>query len=62
MVMDLLDPTVAQAGLDSPMRQSILDQVIDAVNREFPGILLRAPTEAERQQVITRVRTSLYEK
>ena len=46
MVMDLLDPTVAQAGLDSPMRQSILDQVIDAVNREFPGSLLRAPSEA----------------
>jgi pilus assembly protein CpaF len=56
MVMDLLDPTVTQSGLDSVVRQSILDQVIDAANREFPGSLLRAPTEAERQQVITCVR------
>ena len=56
MVMDLLDPMLAPAGLEGAMRLSILDQVIDAVNRAFPGSLLRAPTEAERLQVITRVR------
>jgi pilus assembly protein CpaF len=55
MVMDLLDPTVLQGGPDAATRQSILDQVIDAVNREFPGTLLRAPEEAERQQVTTRI-------
>jgi pilus assembly protein CpaF len=55
MVMDLLDPSVVQSGLDGATRQSFLDQVIDAVNREFPGTLLRSPDEAERQQVTTRV-------
>ena len=45
MVMAMLDPTAAEGGLDSAVRQSILDQVIDAVNREFPGSLLRSPDE-----------------
>ncbi len=55
MVMDLLDPTVLQGGPDAATRQAILEQVIDAVNREFPGTLLRSPDEAERLQVTARV-------
>ena len=55
MVMDLLDPTVLQGGPDAATRQAILDQIIDAVNREFPGPLLRSPDEAERLQVTTRI-------
>ncbi len=56
MVMDLLDPTTKENGLDRDLRQSLLDQVIDAVNRKFPGTLLRSPEEAERRQVMERVR------
>lgn len=55
MVMDLLDPKTAQSGLDTVTRQSILDRVIDEVNREFQGTLLRSPDEAERQQVSKRI-------
>ncbi len=57
MVMDLLDPRAAQTGLDAEKRQAIVDEVIDAVNREFPGSTLRAPTESERVQVSLRVRS-----
>ena len=57
MVMDMLDPMLAPVGLEGGIRQSILDQVIDAVNREFPGTTLRAPEDAERGQVTVRVRT-----
>jgi pilus assembly protein CpaF len=57
MVMDLLDPRAAQTGLDAEKRQAIVDEVIDAVNREFPGSTLRAPTESEREQVSLRVRS-----
>jgi len=53
--MDLLDPTVFYGSPDAATRQVILDQVIDAVNREFPGTLLRSPDEAERLQVTTRI-------
>jgi pilus assembly protein CpaF len=55
MVMDLLDPTILHGGPDAATCQAILEQVIDAVNREFPGTLLRSPDEAERQQVTTRI-------
>ena len=55
MVMEMLDPTVARSGLDTATRQSILDRVIDQVNREFQGTLLRSPEEAERQQVSKRI-------
>ena len=56
MVMAMLDQTTAESGLNPEVRLSILDQVIDAVNREFPGTTLRAPEEPERLQVNTRVR------
>jgi pilus assembly protein CpaF len=55
MVMALLDQTSAQSSLAPEVRQSVLDQVIDAVNREFPGSLLRSPDESERLQVTTRI-------
>ena len=55
MVMALLDHTSAQSSLAPEVRQSVLDQVIDAVNREFPGSLLRSPDESERLQVTTRI-------
>lgn len=55
MVMALLDPQVTQGGLDTAARQSILDQVIDAVNREFQGATLREPTEPERAAVTARI-------
>jgi len=56
MVMALLDPTIAPDGLETQVRQSILDEVIDTVNREFPGSLLRSPDETERLRVTYRVR------
>ena len=59
MVMDLLDPLAAAGGLDGAQRQSILEEVIDAVNREFAGPVLRAPQEEEREQVRTRLRSLL---
>jgi pilus assembly protein CpaF len=55
MVMAMLDKTTAESGLNPEVRLSILDQVIDAVNREFPGSLLRSPDESERLQVTTRI-------
>jgi pilus assembly protein CpaF len=55
MVMAMLDPTTAESGLNPEVLLSILDQVIDAVNREFPGSLLRSPDESERLQVTTRI-------
>lgn len=55
MVMAMLDKTTAESGLSPEVRLSILDQVIDAVNREFPGSLLRSPDESERLQVTTRI-------
>lgn len=51
MIMDLLDPLAARGGLDSDVRHSIVDEVIDAVNREFPASLLRSPDPAEHEQV-----------
>lgn len=55
MVMAMLDQTTAESGLNPEVRLSILDQVIDAVNREFPGSLLRSPDESERLQVTSRI-------
>ena len=55
MVMAMLDTATAPGALATATRQAILEQVIDAVNREFPGGLLRSPDEAERLQVTTRV-------
>ncbi|MBM3151910.1 MAG: CpaF family protein [Chloroflexi bacterium] len=55
MVMDLLDPTVIQGSPDAATRQEILERVIDAMNREFPGTLLRSPDEAERLHVEARI-------
>jgi pilus assembly protein CpaF len=55
MVMDLLDPGVVHRGLDTAARQSILERVIDEVNREFQGNLLRSPNETERGQVTKRI-------
>ena len=57
MVMDLLDPLTSHGGLDDAQRQSILDEVIDAVNHEFAAPVLRSPEEAEREQVTVRVRS-----
>jgi pilus assembly protein CpaF len=57
MVMELLDSVTSPGALPAATRQSILEQVIDAVNREFPGTLLRSPEEAERRQVEGRIRT-----
>ncbi|MBM3126345.1 MAG: CpaF family protein [Chloroflexi bacterium] len=57
MVMDLLDPLTASGGMDDGSRASVLDEVIDSVNREFPGQVLRSPNEAEREQVVTRIRS-----
>src|SRR5258706_1537911 len=59
MVMELLDPLIAHGGLDDAQRQSILDEVIDTVNREFVGPVLRSPNEAEREQVIVHVRSQV---
>jgi pilus assembly protein CpaF len=55
MVMALLDQSPAPGSLAPDVRQSLLDQVIDAVNREFPGSLLRSPDESERSQVTARI-------
>jgi pilus assembly protein CpaF len=55
MVMALLEPKTAAEAIPPATRQAILEQVIDAVNREFPGSLLRSPEEAERRQVVARV-------
>ncbi|MBM3153367.1 MAG: hypothetical protein FJZ96_14380, partial [Chloroflexi bacterium] len=55
--MDLLDPLTASGGMDDGSRASVLDEVIDSVNREFPGQVLRSPNEAEREQVVTRIRS-----
>lgn len=57
MIMDLLDPLAARGGLDSDVRHSIVDEVIDAVNREFPASLLRSPDPAEHEQVTIRIRS-----
>ncbi len=59
MVMDLLDPLTAHGGMDDSQRQSILDEVIDTVNHEFVGPVLRSPNEAEREQVIAHVRSQV---
>ena len=57
MVMDLLDPLTARGGLDSDVRRTMVDEVIDAVNREFPASLLRSPESGEREQVTVRIRS-----
>ncbi len=59
MVMELLDPLTAHGGIDDAQRQSILDEVIDTVNREFVGPVLRSPNEVEREQVIVHVRSQI---
>jgi pilus assembly protein CpaF len=59
MVMDLLDPMTSHGGLDDAQRQSVIDEVIDTVNREFPGSILRSPNESERQQVITHIHSQV---
>ena len=55
MVMALLDDSPSPESLAPDVRQSLLNQVIDAVNREFPGSLLRSPDESERLQVTARI-------
>ncbi len=59
MVMDLLDPLTAPGGIDDIQRQAVLDEVIDTVNREFPGSVLRSPNEGEREQVNDRIRSQV---
>ena len=54
MVMDLLDPANRITPIDETQRQSILELVLDTLNKEFSGSLLRSPDESERQQVIAR--------
>lgn len=53
MVMNLVSP-IAQprnAADHTELRRQILNEVIDAVNREFEGDILRSPDETERERV-----------
>lgn len=57
MVMNLLSPTAIPktASDDSDLRRQIINEVIDAVNREFGGEVLRSPDEAEREKVRSQI-------
>lgn len=53
MVMNLLAPSAVprSASDDGELRRQIVNEVIEAVNREFSGEVLRSPDEAEREKV-----------
>ena len=57
MVMNLFSPTAIPktASDDSDLRRQIINEVIDAVNREFGGEVLRSPDEAEREKVRSQI-------
>ncbi|MBL8080490.1 MAG: CpaF family protein [Anaerolineales bacterium] len=59
MVMDLLDPLTSHGGMDDAQRQTVLDDVIDTVNREFAGTVLRSPNESEREHVNVHIRSQV---
>ena len=42
---------------DDVLRETVANEVIDQVNREFPVDLLRSPSEAERQRIQERIHT-----
>ncbi|HWT83973.1 MAG TPA: ATPase, T2SS/T4P/T4SS family, partial [Candidatus Methylomirabilis sp.] len=54
MVMDMLDVAQKTGSLSPAIRQSILEQVIDQLNREFSGATLRSPEVEERQAIQAR--------
>jgi pilus assembly protein CpaF len=54
MVMNMLDTVTTLGSLSPVTRQSILEQVIDQLNREFSGTTLRSPEQEERQAIQTR--------
>ena len=57
MVMDMLDTATTPGTLFPAVRQSILEQVIDQLNREFSGTTLRSPETEERQAIQARAST-----
>ena len=54
MVMNMLDTVTTLGSLSPVTRQSILEQVIDQLNREFSGTTLRSPEMDERQAIQAR--------
>ena len=54
MVMNMLDTATTMSSLSPATRQSILEQVIDQLNREFSGTTLRSPEMEERQAIQAR--------
>ena len=57
MVLDILDRSLQPLQvLDDPVAQrQIIDEVIEAINREFDSAVLRSPAEAEQEKVRSRV-------
>lgn len=55
MVMSLMDAPAPEPVLDSASRRQLLEEILEAVNREFPASLLRAPDPEEREQVARRI-------
>ncbi len=57
MVMNMLDTSKVNGALTSSLRQRVMDQVIDAVNREYLGSILRSPEIEERREIENRIQT-----
>jgi len=57
MVLDMLDRSLQPLQvLDDPRAQrQIIDEVIEAINREFDSAVLRSPAEVEQEKVRSRV-------
>ena len=51
MVMHMLDTNTTSTAISPEIRQSILEQVIDQLNREYSGATLRSPEVEERQAI-----------
>jgi pilus assembly protein CpaF len=57
MILDMLDEAIqpAQVLNDQKIQRKIIDEVIEAVNREFDSSVLRSPDDADQENVKGRV-------
>ena len=49
-ILGLYDVSTA-ALPDEAVRQAVITEVIDQVNQEFPPVVLRNPSEGDRQRI-----------